>query len=177
MTEYSGDDAESFSMRPSSRLASFSASGGSFASSIFSRRFLISEPSSVSSPSSLRMAESCCRSRYSRSAFCIWSRAWPWIFLPSSSTSTSRFRYCISLVQLVDDEVDLEDLLPLRQVQPDVRRDQIGELARVLDVERSRGKLLGHVRRERHHLLEQFGSPAHERVELDRWSRTCPAAA
>ncbi|MBS1125982.1 MAG: hypothetical protein H6Q98_920, partial [Nitrospirae bacterium] len=71
-------------------------------------------------------------------------------------------------VHLLGDGVDLQDLLTLPELQADVRRHQVGELARILDVERRRRELLGHVRRERHHLLEQLGKPAHQRLDGDR---------
>src|SRR2546423_370926 len=92
MTPYSAAAGGSFSSRASSRLAAFNASSGSSISSSRPRSSLISACSASPSPSSSWIAFSCCRRKNSRWPFSISDWTCDWIFVPSSKTSSSRFR-------------------------------------------------------------------------------------
>ena len=92
MTPYSAAAAGSLSSRASSRRAALSTSSGSSSASSRSRSSLISACSASPSPSSSWIAFSCWRRKNSRWPFSISDWTCDWIFVPSSRTSSSRFR-------------------------------------------------------------------------------------
>ena len=92
MTPYSAAAAGSRSSRASSRRAALSTSSGSSSASSRSRSSLISACSASPSPSSSWIAFSCWRRKNSRWPFSISDWTCDWIFVPSSRTSSSRFR-------------------------------------------------------------------------------------
>ena len=92
MTPYSAAAAGSLSRRVSSRRAAFSASSDSSSASSRSRSSLISACSASPSPSSSWIAFSCWRRKNSRWPFSISDWTCDWIFVPSSRTSSSRFK-------------------------------------------------------------------------------------
>ena len=113
----SGDCSDVRSRRPSSRRASFSTSSGMPASAIF-LRYSSTTFSSPSSPSSLRIALICSRSRNSRWRFSMPSLTSVRIFSFSSrSASTSLAQPSDDLQALLDvDRLEDLDLLLERQV-------------------------------------------------------------
>ena len=131
MTEYSGEDAESFSMRASSRFDSFSASGGIFAcfdlfTKVFDLRALVGLFAELLADGRELLPEQVLPFRFLH-------------LVPGLSLDLlAEFEHLDLAVQIlhqfrkfVMDRVGFEDLLPLRQVQPDVRRDEICKLTRV----------------------------------------------
>src|ERR1041385_4536851 len=92
MTPYSAAADGSFSSRESSRSTALRTSSGSFFSSTCWRSSSISACCSSPSPSSSWIAFSCWRRKNSRWPFSISDWTWDWIFEPSSTTSSSRFR-------------------------------------------------------------------------------------
>ena len=63
--------------------------------------------------------------------------------------------------------VELEDLLPLFGRQPDVVRDVVREVQRVVDGARGARELGGKVRRQGHQLLKRRDRAPHQRLALD----------
>src|SRR5215831_342617 len=92
MTPYSAAADGSFSRRASSRSTALRTSSGRFFSSTCWRSSLISACCSSPSPSSSWIAFSCWRRKNSRWPFSISDWTCDWIFEPSSTTSSSRFR-------------------------------------------------------------------------------------
>ena len=92
MTPYSAAADGSFSRRDSSRVAALYTSSGSPASSIRARSSVSSACCSSPSPSSSWIAFSCWRRKNSRWPFSISDCICDWMRLPSSSSSSSRFR-------------------------------------------------------------------------------------
>ena len=103
MTPYSAAAAGSLSSRASSRSAAFRTSSGSSSDSSRSRSSLTSACSASPSPSSSWIAFSCWRRKNSRWPFSISDWTCDWIFVPSSSTSSSRFRIAETVAQALLD--------------------------------------------------------------------------
>ena len=149
MTPYSAAAGGSFSSRDSSRSAALRTSSGSSAPSSRSRSSFISACCSSPSPSSSWIAFSCWRRKYSRWPFSISDWTCDWIFVPSSSTSSSR--------------LSIREISRRRPRRPRSRAaacfssvfrrmrrgDEVRERARVVDVRGRELQLLGQVRDER----------------------------
>ena len=88
--------------------------------------------------------------------------------MPSSNTSSSRLRISDDLAQPLLDVDQLEQLLLLLGLQPQRRRDEVAERARIVDVRRGELELLRQVRDEADDPPEEALHVACERLELLR---------
>ena len=134
ITPYSAAAAGRRSRRASSRSTALRVSSGRSAVSTRSRSSRISACSGSPSPSSSWIAFICWRRKNSRWPFSISDWTCDWIFVPSSKTSSSRFRIRRELAQPRFDVRLLEELLLLLGLQPQRRGDEVGERARVVHV-------------------------------------------
>ena len=177
MTPYSAAAAGSFSSRASSRSAAFRASSGRSSDSSRSRSSLISACSASPSPSSSWIAFSCWRRKNSRWPFSISDWTCDWIFVPSSRTSSSRFRIVETARSRSSTFTELEQPLLLLRLEAQRRGDEVAERARVLDVRGRELQLLGQVRDEPDHAREEVLDVARQRLDLARLDAARRAAA
>ena len=151
-------------------------SSGSSSASSRSRSSLISACSASPSPSSSWIAFSCWRRKNSRWPFSISDWTCDWIFVPSSSTSSSRFRIVETSRSRSSTFDELEQPLLLLGLEAHRRGDEVAERARVLDVRRGELQLLGQVRDERDHAREEVLDVARQRLDLARLDEHVRAA-
>ena len=70
--------------------------------------------------------------------------------------------------QLLLRRIELEQVLPLFGVHAQICRDEVDQVARIVDVQRRRHQLIRHVRNERHQPLKQLQCVPRQRFDLDR---------